>query len=61
MDGTDTVFIRNGKRISMDEIEYRLEELELDKLRIFKKMIMHAAKPITEEEIKNMLEAAGLN
>ena len=59
MDGNDTVFIRYGKRISLDEREYRLEELELDKLRIFKKMIMDAEKPITTEEIKIILEAAG--
>jgi len=34
-------------------------KLERDNLRIFKKMIMDAKTPITAEEIKNILEAAG--
>ena len=33
--------------------------IERDRLRIFKKMILDAETPITAEEIKNILDAAG--
>ena len=45
--------------VTINRKKHAREELECDRLRIFKKMILDAETPITKKEIEHILEAAG--
>ena len=61
MDESLDILLRKfPKCIFMTLDEYFLEHEELNKLRNFHKMCIHAEKPITAEELKSMRSAAGL-